>query len=1397
MSLERVGDSDEQRGTQDRAASNSSSASTKLGTRFTTERGKGMNRSFVIGLMIIATSCVGAPEPWKPDIATDITSDSPARNTDVKGEISAGDSKDLDSLMADDKDGEAGIVDGETTDTCTPNCDGKDCGDDGCGGSCGGCTKCGEKCLQGECLYAPCIGRECGPDGCGGLCGECDQGACNVNYGLCADSGWVLIPEGNFPMGAPETEPCSEDDERPQHEVSVTRPMLVSNHEVTQGEWQALASGNPSYHGPNGQAKSCVSEDCPVETVSWFEAVTFANMLSEQRALDSCYSLSECSGVFGVGCLGPSDNNPCDGFNCAGTTFVGLECNGYRLPTEAEWEYLARAGTTKALAYPPPVGSSIDDECDICGPDPTLEAYAWYCHNKGQSGTHPVASLGANAWGLYDMAGNVSEWVWDEYQDDFYSDKSEIDPLGGSHTYRVLRGSNRTSPAGFSRSASRHANPPDKRSYAAGFRLVRSVLTECVPDCTDNGCGDDGCGGKCGECGEGEVCQWEQCETVLPSEYVLVPAGTFVMGTPDGSGDLPAEKCRSAQEVQHEVQLARPFYVKTTEVTQAEWKAAMGDDNDTSKFQACGGDCAANSMSWYEAIDYCNKLSEMAGLEPCYELEGNEVLWPLGQNCEGYRLPTEAEWEYATRGGTTTASYGGNIEDCYCDVYPTLDEIGWYCGNLPTVTYEGCVDTSKNTYPGPECTGQQPVATKTPNPWGLYDVAGGIWEWCWDWHGPYPGDVVDPTGPDLGEAKILRGGSWGDSANYTRSGARLGAYVPDAKHYLFGFRPVRTACELECEDKECGAGFCGGECGECPESLTCNPEGMCQSPYEPTWVSIQGGSFEMGCSPDDGGCEQDEKPPHTVVVSAFDILEAEVTQAQYLAVVGQSPSWFKGCPECPVESVDWLAASSFCAAINGRLPSEAEWEYAARGGDPGAVPCNGASGCLGDTAWYSDNSEGLTHVVMTKSPNSFGLYDMSGNVWEWVDDWYAGDYYCHGPESTCLLYCKDCVGEVPYLESWPDPPGPIAGTVHGLRGASWKTPQTKDPRVSDRGYSAIVTNEWGFRCARDCIPSCGNNECGDDGCGGSCGGCGPGEYCPEFSCVKNLVLPDTGQVECYDDAVAIPCPGPGEAFFGQDASYLGTPVNLEDNEDGTVTETVTGLTWQKCLAGQSLEDCSGEGLALSWEDAKDHCTGNSDDLPGTGWRLPSLVERLTTNFAFPSCIGSVFYDGGTGVKWDWTAQEFDSDHAYNFSLTHCGTGGPDKTLQGNVRCVRGPEFIPGVFEDNLDGTVADLSTELVWQQVNDEVERTWGEALAYCQQLELGDQSDWRLPNAKEVYTLADFKGVTWSVNEDYFPPASGRYWTSTSFSGGDHAYGIQVNAALGAFGSDEKQQTWFVRCVR
>ena len=230
-------------------------------------------------------------------------------------------------------------------------------------------------------------------------------------------------------------------------------------------------------------------------------------------------------------------------------------------------------------------------------------------------------------------------------------------------------------------------------------------------------------------------------------------------------------------------------------------------------------------------------------------------------------------------------------------------------------------------------------------------------------------------------------------------------------------------------------------------------------------VHVRGGTFMMGCTREQQDCDDDEKPVHEVQVDDFEIGRYEVTQALWEAVMGDNPSQFKGCGQCPVEQVSWDDVQMFLLELNDmtgeqyRLPTEAEWEYAARGGQEGKGHQYAGSRIVGKVGWYQGNSGRKTHPVGEKRPNELGVYDMSGNVWEWVQDCYK-ESYRGAPTDGRARESRSCSYYDSILEE-------TVKNARVLRGGSWNSVPRILRSASRYGYTAGVRNFYlGFRLAR-------------------------------------------------------------------------------------------------------------------------------------------------------------------------------------------------------------------------------------------------------------------------------------------------------------------------------------------
>jgi formylglycine-generating enzyme required for sulfatase activity len=249
-----------------------------------------------------------------------------------------------------------------------------------------------------------------------------------------------------------------------------------------------------------------------------------------------------------------------------------------------------------------------------------------------------------------------------------------------------------------------------------------------------------------------------------PGDFILVKGGTFTMGS------SASEPERGQDETQHRVTVS-DFYIAASSVTQREYRELMG--NNPSEFK--GENLPVENVTWFDAVRFCNARSAREGLTPAYAISGEAVTWNRAAN--GYRLPTEAEWEYACRAGTATPfNVGNNITDAQANFY---NNYGYNNNSSGRVTGGYRVRTS-------------PVNSYAANSWGLFDMHGNAADWCWDWYGEYgTAAQTNPAGPAAGTLRVNRGGGWNDFPKHIRSAYRA-ATPPYNGSFNLGFRLARN-----------------------------------------------------------------------------------------------------------------------------------------------------------------------------------------------------------------------------------------------------------------------------------------------------------------------------------------------------------------------------------------------------------------------------------------------------------------------------------------------------------------------------------------------------------------------------------------------------------------------------
>ena len=586
---------------------------------------------------------------------------------------------------------------------------------------------------------------------------------------------WII--PGQFMMGSPENEAERDDDEGPQHQVTISQGYWMFDTAVTQALWLAVMGDNPSrFQG----------DDRPVEQVSWDDCQQFIKKLNDLKP--------------------------------------GLDL---KLLTEAQWEYACRAGSLSPFSF----GDNVTSE--------QANYDGNYPYSDGEKGldreeTVHVKTFSPNAWGLYQMHGNVDEWCLDGQRQ--YEDNAELDPIGPLEkgASRVVRGGAWFSVARFLRAAYRLALAPDDRIYYLGLRCARVqvdaqpldpwrcrsgkrrpaadrsgvaarvVLSQDMPQTQLAWPNDDDfvirsdlgelvlrqlhCPPWAKTIGRDHFGLWTEFE--LESELGKVkqrlrwiPPGRFMMGSPESEhGGLATDDDErewfTIEGPQHLVTISQGYWLFDTPVTQALWQAVMEDN--PSEFKSPKR--PVENVSWHEANDFINKLNDkMPGLL--------------------LSLPTEAQWEYACRANTQTATYYGELEIIGERNAPVLDDIAWYGGNSG-VDFD--LEEGRDSSDWPEKqydhkkAGTREVALKTPNGWGLYDMLGNVWEWCMDGQRTYEDTAeLDPMG-DLkeGVSRVVRGGAWDFGARFLRAAFR-NAFDPFARYDSLGLRCARVQVDQE------------------------------------------------------------------------------------------------------------------------------------------------------------------------------------------------------------------------------------------------------------------------------------------------------------------------------------------------------------------------------------------------------------------------------------------------------------------------------------------------------------------------------------------------------------------------------------------------------------------------
>ncbi len=578
--------------------------------------------------------------------------------------------------------------------------------------------------------------------------GGTTTGTGGTTTGTVSITGFAKIPAGTYQRGNVVGD--SDITDAPAQVVTLSAYKIAINN-TTKAQWDAVRTWALTRGYADLPAGVGKAPNHPVVNVNWFDVIKWVNAASEKEGLVPCYKVGGS-----VIRTGTSSSVTCDWM-----------VNGYRLPTEAEWEIAARGGLSGKRF---PWGDTISRG------NANYSGNTSYSYDLGPVGQHPtysqgemphtspVGSFAANGYGLHDMAGNVFQWCWD-WAGPYAAGTNPRGIANGVN--RIRRGGHCYEGPDVARCAYRAYVTPDFDNRTIGFRLAQ---TDTGGTTTETG------GTTTGTAGTG---------------FAKIPGGTYQMGNLNGDSDNT--DVTNADPVS--VTLS-PYYMAIHHTTKAQWDTVRTWASSKGYTDlAVGAGKAANhpvqTVSWYDVVKWANAASEKDGLAPCYKVSG--AVYRIGNNdsvsCDwtmnGYRLPTEAEWEVAARGGLSGKRF------------PWGDTISHSQANYVATTYTYDLSSSVNdchpTYKTGEWPYTSPVGSFAANGYGLFDMAGNAYQWCWDWFGMSYAGGNDPRGADGAapdRVRVMRGGGWRNAAIYLRSAGRIYNFPSDASNSV-GFRLVR------------------------------------------------------------------------------------------------------------------------------------------------------------------------------------------------------------------------------------------------------------------------------------------------------------------------------------------------------------------------------------------------------------------------------------------------------------------------------------------------------------------------------------------------------------------------------------------------------------------------------